>query len=118
MRIILGEEGFKCLVGGEQAAAGPRVLARVVESLEQALRMPGERAAGADRPAGAAEGLRVLRHLELESGEADRPEEADAVRELRGELDALRARVDALHDSVAEIQRLLRRLADAEDDER
>ncbi len=90
-------------------------MARVAERLGHALRMPARVAVAEGSEEDMARGVRVLHHSEADAGEP--ADLAHTVRGLREDLDMLHARVEELRDSVAQITRLLQRLADEDDDE-
>lgn len=103
------------MLDGEHGAAAvvPLAVARVVEKLGQAMHMPMRVAIAESSERDMASGIRVLPHTEADSGEAT--DLANTVGELRRDVDTLHARVGELREAVAEMTRLLQRLADDED---
>lgn len=117
MRILIGDDDIELVLdGGENAAAAQsRIMARMLEKLGHTLRIPVRIAVAEGSEELMARGVRVLHHSEVDEGEP--ADLAHTVRELRGDLDMLHARVEELRDSVAQITRLLQRLADEDDHE-
>lgn len=116
MRILIGDEDFELALDGEDNAAGAtsRIVRRMVEKLGHALRMPVRVAVAEGPEKDMARGGRAMHHSEVDEGEP--ADLAHTVRELRGDLDGLHARVEELQDSVARITRLLQQIADDADD--